>query len=41
MALAGVLIFSDKIIDKKLANEIRRCLGMTKVGAENPGAEKE
>ena len=33
MALAGVLIFSDKIIDKKLANEIRRCLSMTKVGA--------
>ena len=33
MALAGILSFSDKIIDKKLANEIRRCLSMTKVGA--------
>lgn len=32
-ALAGILSFSDKIIDRKLANEIRRCLGMTKVGA--------
>ena len=32
MALAGILSFSDKIIDKKLANEIRRCLSMTKVG---------
>lgn len=32
-ALAGILSFSDKIIDEKLANEIRRCLGMTKVGA--------
>lgn len=33
MALAGILSFSDKIIDEKLANEIRRCLSMTKVGA--------
>ncbi len=33
MALAGILSFSDKIIDQKLANEIRRCLNMTKVGA--------
>ena len=33
MALAGILSFSDKIIDKELANEIRRCLSMTKVGA--------
>ena len=33
MALAGILSFSDKIIDSKLANEIRRCLSMTKVGA--------
>ena len=33
MALAGILSFSDKIIDIKLANEIRRCLSMTKVGA--------
>ena len=33
MALAGILSFSDKIIDKKLASEIRRCLSMTKVGA--------
>lgn len=33
MALAGILSFSDKIIDQKLANEIRRCLSMTKVGA--------
>ena len=33
MALAGILSFSDKIIDKKLADEIRRCLSMTKVGA--------
>lgn len=30
MALAGILSFSDKIIDKVLANEIRRCLSMTK-----------
>lgn len=33
MALAGILSFSDKVIDKELANEIRRCLSMTKVGA--------
>ena len=33
MALAGILSFSDKIIDKKLAEEIWRCLRMTKVGA--------
>ena len=33
MALAGILSFSDKIIDRKLASEIRRCLSMTKVGA--------
>lgn len=33
MALAGILSFSDKIIDKKLAEEIRGCLKMTKVGA--------
>ena len=33
MALAEILSFSDKIIDQKLANEIRRCLSMTKVGA--------
>lgn len=33
MALAGILSFSDKIIDTKLANEIRGCLDMTKVGA--------
>lgn len=32
-ALAGILSFSDKIIDKKLASEVRGCLGMTKVGA--------
>lgn len=32
-ALAGILSFSDKIIDRKLADEIRRCLSMTKVGA--------
>ncbi len=31
--MAGILSFSDKIIDKKLASEIRRCLSMTKVGA--------
>lgn len=32
-ALAGILSFSNKIIDKKLASEVRGCLGMTKVGA--------
>lgn len=35
MVLAGILSFSDKIIDKELANEIRRSLSMTKVGAIN------
>ena len=32
-ALAGILSFADKVIDNKLANEIRRCISMTKVGA--------
>ena len=33
MALAGILSFSDKIIDKKLAEKIGGILKMTKVGA--------
>ena len=32
-AVAGILSFSDKIIDKKLADKVRGCLKMTKVGA--------
>lgn len=32
-AMAGILSFSDKIIDKKLADKVRGCLDMTKVGA--------
>ena len=32
-AMAGILSFSDKIIDDKLADKVRGCLDMTKVGA--------
>ena len=31
-ALAGILTFTDKLIDMKTANQIRRMIGMTKVG---------
>ena len=30
-ALAGILVFTDKIIDKETANRIRREIGMTQV----------
>lgn len=31
-ALAGILTFTDKLIDMKTANKIRRMIGMTKIG---------
>ncbi|HBA49880.1 MAG TPA: hypothetical protein DCZ91_19220, partial [Lachnospiraceae bacterium] len=31
-ALAGILTFTDKLIDMETANQIRRMIGMTKVG---------
>ena len=30
-SLAGILVFTDKIIDKETANRIRREIGMTQV----------
>ena len=30
--LAGIMTFTDKVIDEDTANEIRRVIGMTKIG---------
>ena len=30
--LAGIMTFTDKVIDKDMVNEIRRRIGMTKIG---------
>ncbi len=30
--LAGIITFTDKVIDEDTANDIRRAIGMTKIG---------
>ncbi len=30
--LAGIITFTDKVIDEDTANDVRRAIGMTKIG---------